>query len=135
MPLLAVLLVLLAVATLLLYVLPIAKSRLSGDAENRAVTLADAAADAAAESEERALKRELRLLTNSEGGGGLVVDTEGQILARAGDRPFSPPPEDLPQRDRGGGGGFGAWRWPRSPFGYPPQPACRAYISGCPRDG
>jgi signal transduction histidine kinase/HAMP domain-containing protein len=98
MPLLAVLLVLLAVATLLLYVLPIAKSRLSGYAENRAVALADAAADAAAESEERALKRELRLLTNSEGGGVLVVDTEGQILARAGDRPFSPPPEDLLQR-------------------------------------
>src|SRR5215213_5272401 len=98
MPLLAVLLVLLAVATLLLYVLPIAKSRLSGYAENRAVALADAAADAAAESEERALKRELRLLTNSEGGGVLVIDTEGQILARAGDRPFSPPPEDLLQR-------------------------------------
>lgn len=98
MPLLAVLLVLLSVATLLLYVLPTAKSRLSGYAENRAVALADAAADAAAESEDRALKRELRLLTNSEGGRVLVVDKEGQILARAGDRPLSPPPEDLLQR-------------------------------------
>src|ERR687897_577505 len=49
MPLLTVLLVLLSVATLLLYVLPTAKSRLSGYAENRAVALADAAADAEGE--------------------------------------------------------------------------------------
>jgi hypothetical protein len=98
MPLLAVLLVLLSVATLLLYVLPTAKSRLSGYSENRAVALADAAASAASESEERALRRELRLLVDSEGGEVLVVDGEGQVLERVGDRSISPPPEDLLQR-------------------------------------
>jgi PAS domain S-box-containing protein len=98
MPLLAVLLVLLSVATLLLYVLPTAKSRLSGYAEDRAVALADAAASAASESEDRALRRELRLLTDGEGGEVLVVDEEGQILERVGDRSISPPPENLLQR-------------------------------------
>ncbi len=100
MPLLAVLLVLLSVATLLLYVLPTAKSRLSGYAEDRAVALADAAAYAAAESEEgRALRRELRLLTDGEGGEVLVVDGEGQVVERVGrERLLSPPSEKLLQQ-------------------------------------
>lgn len=100
MPLLAVLLVLLSVATLLLYVLPTAKSRLSGYAEDRAVALADAAAYAAVESEEgRALRRELRLLTDGEGGEVLVVDEEGQVVERVGrERLLSPPSEELLQR-------------------------------------
>ncbi|MDQ4043500.1 MAG: HAMP domain-containing protein, partial [Actinomycetota bacterium] len=100
MPLLAVLLVLLSVATLLLYVLPTAKSRLSGYAEDRAVALADAAAYAAAESEEgRALRRELRLLTDGEGGEVLVVDGEGQVVERVGrERLLSPPSEELLQQ-------------------------------------
>lgn len=100
MPFLAVLLVLLSVATLLLYVLPTAKSRLSGYAEDRAVALADAAAYAAAESEEgRALRRELRLLTDGEGGEVLVVDEEGQVVERVGrERLLSPPSEELLQR-------------------------------------
>src|SRR5919107_410308 len=100
MPLLAVLLVLLSVATLLLYVLPTAKSPLSGYAEDRAVALADAAAYAAVESEEgRALRRELRLLTDGEGGEVLVVDEEGQVVERVGrERLLSPPSEELLQR-------------------------------------
>ena len=99
-PLLAVLLVLLSVAILLLYVLPTAKSRLSGYAEDRAVALADAAAYAAAESEGgRALRRELRLLTDGEGGEVLVVDEEGQVVERVGrERLLSPPSEELLQR-------------------------------------
>jgi hypothetical protein len=186
MPLLAVLLVLLSVATLLLYVLPTAKSRLSGYAEDRAVALADAAAYAAAESGEgRALRRELRLLTDGEGGEVLVVDEEGQVVERVGgDRLLSPPSEELlqraaegerindsigeqrvamvpvvregylaggvifapgdsedilyqlfTQRDRGGGGGLGARRWPRAPFGYPPRSACREDCAWRPRNG
>src|SRR5918998_177313 len=96
-PLLAVLLVLLSGAILLLYVLPTAKSRLSGYTEDRAVALADAAAYAAVESEEgRALRRELRLLTDGEGGEVLVVDEEGQVVERVGrERLLSPPSEDI----------------------------------------
>ncbi len=99
MPLLAVLLVLLSIATLLLYVLPTAKARLSDYAEARAIAQADATADVAAESDGwRALKRELRLATEGEGGQMLVVDEEGQIVARAGERLLSPPPEEILQR-------------------------------------
>ena len=98
MPLLAVLLVLLSIATLLLYVLPTARSRLSGYAEDRAVAAADAAANTAADTEGRPLKRGLRVVTNSEGGEALVVDSEGNIVERAGRRLLSPPPQDLLQR-------------------------------------
>jgi two-component system phosphate regulon sensor histidine kinase PhoR len=102
MPLLAVLLVLLAIATLLLYVLPTAKSRLSGYAKDRAVAQADAAANAAADSEGRPLRRELRLATDSEGGEVLVVDDEGQVIERIGERLLHPTPEDLLQQAAAG---------------------------------
>ena len=98
MPLLAVLLVLLSIATLLLYVLPTARSRLSGYAEARAVAAADAAANTAADKEGRLLKRGLRIVTTNEGGEALVVDGEGKVVKRAGQRLLSPPPEYLLQR-------------------------------------
>src|ERR687893_1010761 len=98
MPLLAVLLVLLSIATLLLYVLPAAKSRLSEYAQDRTVAQADAAANAAADSEGRPLRRELRLATDGEGGEVLVVGNEGQVVERVGKRLLRPPPEDLLQR-------------------------------------
>src|SRR5215212_7429560 len=107
---------LVSVATLLLYVLPTAKSRLSGYAEDRAVAVADAAAYAAAESEEgRALRRELRLLTDGEGGEVLVVDEEGQVVERVGrERLLSPPSEELLQRAGESSGSHAApGRWVR----------------------
>jgi signal transduction histidine kinase len=98
MPLLAVLLVLLSIATLLLYVLPAAKSRLSEYAQARAVAQADAAANAAAESEGRPLRRELRLATDGEGGEVLVVDNQGEVVERVGERLLHPLPKDLVQQ-------------------------------------
>src|SRR5215213_694229 len=98
MPLLAVLLVLLSIATLLLYVLPVAKSRLSGYAKDRVVAQADAAANVAADSEGRSLRRELRLASDSEGGEVLVVGNEGRVVERIGERLLHPVPKDLLQQ-------------------------------------
>src|SRR5919199_1806209 len=102
MPVAAVLLVLLSIATLLLYVLPAAKSRLSGYVEDRAVAEAAAAANAAAESEGSDLQRQLDLVADSEGGEVLVVNTKGQVVAQAGERLLSPPPEKILQRAANG---------------------------------
>jgi PAS domain S-box-containing protein len=102
MPLLAVLLVLLSIATLLLYVLPVAKSRLSGYAKDRVVAQADAAANAAADSEGRPLRRELRLATDGEGGEVLVVGNEGRVVERIGERLLHPVPKDLLQQAAAG---------------------------------
>jgi signal transduction histidine kinase len=102
MPLAAVLLVLVSVATLLLYVLPAAKSRLSGYTEDRTIAQAGAAANAAAESEGSDLQKQMDLVADSEGGEVLVVDTKGQVVAQAGERLLSPPPEKILQRAANG---------------------------------
>ena len=102
MPLAAVLLVLVSVATLLLYVLPAAKARLSGYAEDRAVAQAVAAANAAADSEGSDLQRQIDLVADSEGGEVLIVDTKGQVVAQAGEHLLSSPPEKILQRAANG---------------------------------
>jgi signal transduction histidine kinase/HAMP domain-containing protein len=99
MPVAAVLLVLLSIAALLLYVLPAAKSRLSGYAEDRAVAQAFAAADAVASSKESDLQSNLKLVAGTNEGELLVVDQQGNVQARAGQHLLpSSPPEDLLQR-------------------------------------
>ncbi|HZC83085.1 MAG TPA: ATP-binding protein [Rubrobacter sp.] len=102
MPLAAVLLVLVSVATLLLYVLPAARARLSGYAEDRAIAQAVAAANAAADSEGSDLQRQIDLVADSEGGEVLIVDTKGQVVAQAGEHLLSPPPEKILQRAANG---------------------------------
>src|ERR671932_2810043 len=95
MPAAAVLLVLLSIATLLLYVLPTAKARLSGYAEDRAVAQAAAAATAVAGAEGSDLQRQLELAADTEEGEVLVVNGQGSVVAQAGEQLVSPPPEDL----------------------------------------
>ncbi|MCA1730714.1 MAG: HAMP domain-containing protein [Actinobacteria bacterium] len=98
LPVAAVLLVLLSIGALLLYVLPTARSRLSGYAEDRAMTQAAAAASTASEAEESDLQRELEATAAAGVGEVMVVDQQGNIEARAGERLLSSPPEDLLQR-------------------------------------
>lgn len=97
MPLMAVLLVLLSIATLLLYVLPAAKTRLGEYTEDRALIRAAAAANAVSAAESEGLRRGLDLVAETGGGEVLVVDREGGITARAGERLLSPPPEEILQ--------------------------------------
>src|SRR5919199_5036598 len=102
MPVAAVLLVLLSIVTLLLYVLPAAKSRLAEYAKDQAVAQAAAAANVAASSEEADLQRQLELITSTEEGEVLVVDQQGNVVAQAGQRILSPPPEEILQRAASG---------------------------------
>lgn len=98
MPLLAVLLVLLSIATLLLYVLPAARTRLANFTEDRALIQAAATANAVADSEGEELQSGLNLAAETGDGQLLVVDQEGNIAAQAGPELLSPPPEEILQR-------------------------------------
>ena len=102
MPVAAVLLVLLSIVTLLLYVLPAAKSRLAEYAKDQAVAQAAAAANVAASSEGAGLQRQLEVITSTEEGEVLVVDQQGNVVAQAGQRILSPPPEEILQRAANG---------------------------------
>ncbi|MDP9474392.1 MAG: ATP-binding protein [Actinomycetota bacterium] len=95
MPALAVLIVLLSVATLLLYVLPASRSRLGGYVEDRTFARAAAAANAVSAADAGEVRRELELATETSGGEMLVVDRQGQVVARAGKSTYSPPEEIL----------------------------------------
>ena len=96
MPFLAVLLVLLSIATLLIYVLPAARARLGQYAENLAFFRAAAAANAVSGSEGSDLQRELEPIADAGGGEVLVIDRQGNIVAQAGERLLSsPPPEEV----------------------------------------
>ncbi len=97
MPLVAVLLVLLSIVTLLLYVLPAAKSRLGGYIEDRALARAAAAANAVSEASGEEPQRELDLAAEAEGGEVLIVDREGRVTARSGERLASPLPKEILQ--------------------------------------
>ena len=94
-PLVAVLIVLLSIATLLLYILPAVDSRLGEYVEDRALTRAAAAASAAAVSEGRDLRVELEVAAEAGGGEVLVVDRRGAVVERAGPVLLSPPPEEV----------------------------------------
>ena len=97
MPLLAILLVLLSIAAVLLYVLPATRARLGGYVENLALARAVAAANAVSTAEGDDLQRELDLAAETGGGEVLVVDRQGTVTARAGERLLSPPPEEVLQ--------------------------------------
>src|SRR4051812_25094517 len=98
LPVAAVLLVLFSIGALLLYVLPTAKSRLSGYAEDQAMTRAAAAASTASEAEASNLQRELEATAAAGVGEVMIIDRQGNIEARAGEHLLSSPPEDLLQR-------------------------------------
>jgi signal transduction histidine kinase len=97
-PLAAVLLVVLSVLLLLAYVIPAGRARLAGYAEDRAVVRAFAAASAVdaagADASPEELRRTLTLLTDAGGGEVLVVNRQGEIVARGGERLLSPVPEE-----------------------------------------
>ena len=97
MPLLAVLLVLLSIAAVLLYVVPATRSRVGGYVEDQALIRAGAAANAVSTAEEEDLQRQLDLAAETGGGELLVVDRQGSVTARAGERLISPPPEEVLQ--------------------------------------
>ncbi len=97
MPLMAVLLVLLSIGTLLIYVLPAAKTRLGVYTEDLALIRAVAAANVASAAGSEELQRELDLVAETGGGEVVVVEPEGGITARAGERRLSPPPVEILQ--------------------------------------
>ncbi|WP_166396038.1 ATP-binding protein [Rubrobacter marinus] len=95
MPLAAVLIVLLSVATVLLYVLPAAGARLGGYVEDRTFARAAAAASAVSRAEASDVRRELELAAETSGGEMLIVDRQGRVVARAGENVISPSGELL----------------------------------------
>jgi signal transduction histidine kinase len=97
MPLLAVLLVLISIAAVLLYVLPATRSRVGGYVEDQALIRAGAAANAVSTAEEEDLQHQMDLAAETGGGELLVVDRQGSVTARAGERLISPPPEEVLQ--------------------------------------
>lgn len=99
---LAVLLVLLSIATLLIYVLSASRARLASFVEDQTLGRAAAAASAVAGMEEQELQRKLDLAAETGNGQVLVVDHAGNVVAQAGPERLSPLPEDLLQRAASG---------------------------------
>lgn len=95
MPLVAVLLVLLSIATLLLYVLPATKSRLGDYTENRTLVRAAAAASAVSAAETEDVQRGLNLAARTGDGEVLVVDQSGGVVASAGPDILAPLPRKI----------------------------------------
>src|SRR5919112_6215857 len=102
MPLLAVLLVVLSIATVLLYVLPAVGQRLAGYVEDRALAQAVAAANAVSAVESQNLQVALDVAAETGGGELLVIDRHGRVEASAGERLLSPPPEEVLQNAANG---------------------------------
>lgn len=94
-PLIAVMIVLLSIATLLLYILPAVNSRLGDYVADRTLTRAVATASAAAASEGQDLRIELEVAAQAGGGEVLMVDRRGVVVNRAGPILLSPPPEEV----------------------------------------
>lgn len=95
MPVIAVLLVLLSIATLLLYVLPAVKTRLGEYVENRTLVRAAAAASAVTQAEGEDIQAELDLAARTGGGQVLVVNESGEVVGSAGPDLLSSPPESV----------------------------------------
>ncbi len=102
MPLIAVLLVLLSIATLLLYVLPAVKTRLGEYVENRTLVRAAAAASAVAQADGADVQGALDLAARTGGGQVLVVNEGGEVVDSAGPDLLSPPPEGILDAAAGG---------------------------------
>lgn len=88
---------LLSIAAVLLYVLPAARSRIGGYTEDQALVRAGAAANAVSTAEGDDVQRELDLAAETGGGELLVVDRQGSVTARAGERLLSLPPKEVIQ--------------------------------------
>jgi hypothetical protein len=85
MPVTAVLIVLLSIALMFLYGVPTVQARLTDYAEGFVVGQAAAAAEALSEAEgEQDFQSRLKLAAESTGGEIVVVDRQGQIVAREG---------------------------------------------------
>lgn len=95
MPLAAALLVVLSILLLLAYVIPAARARLAEYAEGQAVVRAFAAASAVDNAVGESFRRDLALVADAGDGEVLVVNEEGEVVARAGQRVLTPPPEEV----------------------------------------
>lgn len=96
MPLVAVLIVLLSIAVVLLYTLPSFEARLGRYIEERDLGRAAAMADAVErEAKEGQLQRAVDAAARTGVGEVLVVDRQGRIVARAGPRVLSAPPQEI----------------------------------------
>src|SRR5918992_5963162 len=84
MPLAAVLIVLLSIALMFLYGVPAVRARLADYAKTRTYTQAATTAEALSNTEEEDFRRELKLSAETAGGEILIVDGQGQVVARAG---------------------------------------------------
>jgi two-component system phosphate regulon sensor histidine kinase PhoR len=84
MPAIAVLIVLLSVATILLYGFQATRTRLAEYAQDRAVGRAVAVANAVEDTGSNDLQDALKLATETGGGQALFVNRDGEIVARAG---------------------------------------------------
>ena len=87
MPLVAVLIVLLSIALIFVYGVPVVGARLTDYAENRAFSQAAAAAEAVPGATGAELGKQLDLYVETTGGEILVVDPGGRVVARAGFAP------------------------------------------------
>ena len=104
MPLAAVLIVLLSIALMFLYGVPVVRTRLSDSAQNLVFSQAAATAEAISRSQDgRDLQDELSLAADSTGGEVIVVDPAGDVVAREGSvEGFEPSPGMLETAARGG---------------------------------
>ena len=87
MPLAAVLIVLLSIALIFVYGVPVVGTRLTGYAENRTFSQAAAAAETVPDAKGTELGERLDLYAQTTGGEILVVDAAGDVVARAGSAP------------------------------------------------
>jgi len=94
MPTVAVFIVLLSIATILLYGLQTVKARLGGYVRDHATAQAAAAATAVENADPDSVKDALRPAADTSGGGTLLVNREGDVVARSGEEVSS----SLPNR-------------------------------------
>src|SRR5829696_3491018 len=94
MPTVAVFIVLLSIATILLYGLQTVKARLGGYVRDHATAQAAAAAMAVENADPDSVKDALRPAADTSGGGTLLVNREGDVMARSGEEVSS----SLPNR-------------------------------------
>ncbi len=87
MPLAAVLIVLLSIALIFVYGVPVLRARLTDYAETQTFAQAAAAAEAVPGTTGAELGEQLDLYAKTTGGEILVVDTGGRVVARAGSAP------------------------------------------------
>ena len=103
MPLAAVLIVLLSIALMFLYGVPAVRARLTDYAKTRTYTQAATMAEALSNTEEEDFRRELTLSADTAGEEILIVDGQGQVVARAGSVGDFDPSEEMLRKASVGG--------------------------------